>query len=277
MKRAPNTRISLLVVGGGIAGLTLAIEAHRKGHNVRVFERRPQRETFGEVIAITVSALRTLKKWARSKLHAVLTSYARGLDIPIEYSATGTSYFEEDNHGGAILSDGRRVTADFVVAADGVGSKSWGLVAGRKEEPISSGFVLYRVTFPVDVAMGNEVVKSEFGEDGDRPFLHAGPGAHMVSSFMRADIRGRVERVSCAQKTGFKNREVFHNTDWDAVARNREILGKMVWDWALRHDPEQYVYENYGRCAEHLLRPWTAQERLGASERGEAVEDEGEW
>lgn len=29
----------MLVVGGGIAGFTLTIEAHRKGHNVRVVER----------------------------------------------------------------------------------------------------------------------------------------------------------------------------------------------------------------------------------------------
>jgi hypothetical protein len=34
----------------------------------------------------------------------------------------------------------------------------------------------------------------------------------------------RFERVSCAQKTGFKNRELFHDTDWDTVARNPDIL-----------------------------------------------------
>lgn len=48
MKREEDTGISILVVGGGIAGLSFAIEAHRKGHNVRVIERRPRGETFGK-------------------------------------------------------------------------------------------------------------------------------------------------------------------------------------------------------------------------------------
>ena len=48
MEREQDTGISVLIVGAGIAGLTFAIEAYRKGHNVRVIERRPRGETFGE-------------------------------------------------------------------------------------------------------------------------------------------------------------------------------------------------------------------------------------
>jgi 2-polyprenyl-6-methoxyphenol hydroxylase-like FAD-dependent oxidoreductase len=83
----------------------------------------------------------------RSKLHNVLYEYADQLGIPIEFSATASEFFETDDHGGVVLSDGRRLTAEVVVAADGVGSKSWTLVVGNKEPPIGSGFVLYRVTF----------------------------------------------------------------------------------------------------------------------------------
>lgn len=39
MEREPPTGIEVLVAGGGIGGLSFAIEAHRKGHNVRVIER----------------------------------------------------------------------------------------------------------------------------------------------------------------------------------------------------------------------------------------------
>ena len=49
MERAEDTGISILVVGGGIAGLTFAIEAHRKGHNVQIVERRHRRETAGKM------------------------------------------------------------------------------------------------------------------------------------------------------------------------------------------------------------------------------------
>lgn len=59
------------------------------------------------------------------------------------------------------------------------------------------------------------------------------------------------------------------------------------------HNPEKYANENYNKCAEHLLegtpfvntnhvpgytyKPWTVHELLEASERGETVEDEGDW
>lgn len=49
--REPPSGIDLLVVGAGIGGLSAAIECHRKGHNVRVIERRPDFSTFGLYIS----------------------------------------------------------------------------------------------------------------------------------------------------------------------------------------------------------------------------------
>jgi len=99
--------------------------------------------------------------------------------------------------------------------------------------------------------------------------------------------------VSCAQKLGFKNREIFHNTDWKDEKATPTKQHKMVGDWLVCHNPEKYVYDNYHKCAELLdtgveflntnippgykYRPWTVRGLLGASERGEVVEDEGDW
>lgn len=47
MKRSPASGVSVLVVGGGIAGLAFSIEAYRKGHEVRVIERRPNCNNYG--------------------------------------------------------------------------------------------------------------------------------------------------------------------------------------------------------------------------------------
>ena len=124
----------------------------------------------------------------RSKLHNVLFEYAFQLGIPVEFSATASEFFEADSHGGVVLSDGRTITADVVVAADGVGSRSWELVVGSKEPPISSGFVLYRVTFPVAPALENPVIAKQFEGFKDRAFLHAGSGAHMVTCKSAKDI-----------------------------------------------------------------------------------------
>jgi len=103
----------------------------------------------------------------------------------------------------------------------------------------------------------------------------------------------RFERVSSAQKMGFKNREVFHNTNWDIVTKNPEAMGKMVGDWIIYHDPEQYAYDSYTSCADHILNdapfehrnavpgytyePWTVKQLLEASDAGQPIVDEGLW
>lgn len=48
MERDRETGISILVIGAGIAGLSFAIESYRKGHTVRIVERRSSQESAGE-------------------------------------------------------------------------------------------------------------------------------------------------------------------------------------------------------------------------------------
>ena len=92
---------------------------------------------------------------------------------------------------------------------------------------------------------------------------------------------------------GFNNREIFHKTDWDYVAKNPASMGKMIGDWLVNHDPEQYARANYAACADHLragtsfrntnavpgytYEPWTVQELLAASDAGTPVADAGDW
>lgn len=61
----------------------------------------------------------------------------------------------------------------------------------------------------------------------------------------------------------------------------------------MRHDPEQYAYDNYGSCASHIIsgtpfentnmpsgyryKPWTVQELMEASGKHEPIVDEGDW
>ncbi|CAG9956894.1 unnamed protein product [Clonostachys rosea f. rosea IK726] len=388
MNRYPESGLSLLIVGGGIAGLAFAIEAYRKGHSVRVIERRPSFDDFGDLIAIQTPALHTPKQWPgfmdrlrassftprtvikkydgslvgtfplgtpddptlvfnRFEFHNILEGYARSLNIPIEFSLNAVAYFESDEKGGVELSDGSKLEADIVVAADGVGSKSWKLILGEKNEPVSSGYALYRVSFPLGPEMENPIIAKEFEGYEDRVSVHVGPDEHVVigkskkeicwvlthkddgsadeewtktacsdkavelvkgwtpfltelinatpghvvtdwklmwrnpqstwaspmsravqigdsaHSFLPTSGSGatmaledayslasclqlsgkqaallgvrvhnhlRFERVACAQKTGFRRREAFHKTDWEAVAKNPDILGKAVGD-----------------------------------------------
>ncbi|KAI4935168.1 uncharacterized protein J4E92_002455 [Alternaria infectoria] len=397
MKREPRTGIDILVVGGGIGGLTFAIEAHRKGHDVRVLERNDEGQYSGEIIMITSSALETPKKWPgflerlralaspptfdlrkydgtfiqhhapgdsanpslsiyRKRLHSLLNTYVKELGIPITYDAKVDSYFDSTTSGGVVLKSGQKITADVVVAADGVGSRSREIIDGNREKPISSGFdengtateswskttsthrildvvkdwdpfvtevikatpnnqvldwkLMWRDPQPQWVSKGGHVV--QLG-DAAHPFLPTSfsggtmamedayslaaclhvAGKQHVALATKVHNKLRFERVSCAQKLGFKNREIFHNTDWKDEKAAPTKQHKMVGDWLVCHNPEKYVYENYQKCAEHLdtgveflntnippgykYRPWTVRGLLGASERGEVVGDEGDW
>ncbi|KAI1665709.1 UbiH 2-polyprenyl-6-methoxyphenol hydroxylase [Pyrenophora tritici-repentis] len=62
-ERSSATDLSILVVGGGIGGLSFAIEAYRKGHNVRVIERRSGLSSLGDLIVVQAPALRSPTKW----------------------------------------------------------------------------------------------------------------------------------------------------------------------------------------------------------------------
>lgn len=54
--RLPPTGISILIVGGGIGGLTLANEAWRQGHDVRVLERSARLDVVGKSIPMVEEA-----------------------------------------------------------------------------------------------------------------------------------------------------------------------------------------------------------------------------
>src|SRR5580658_4219162 len=54
-------RHSVLIVGGGIAGLTLAVGLRRAGVTVRIIEIQPQWDVLGVGISLTGPTLRALK------------------------------------------------------------------------------------------------------------------------------------------------------------------------------------------------------------------------
>lgn len=61
-RHAP-TGIKVLIVGAGFAGLTAAIECHRKGHDVVVLESFPQLKILGDIISFGPNSGRIFRKW----------------------------------------------------------------------------------------------------------------------------------------------------------------------------------------------------------------------
>lgn len=125
---------------------------------------------------------------SRATFHGLLHEYAEKLGIDIQFSTVATYYFENEDLAGVVLGDGTVLSADVVVAADGIGSKSWNLVSGYKEKPISSGFALFRSTYPVERAIQNPLVAKEFEGCDQKANLHLGPGAHIIVAKSETEI-----------------------------------------------------------------------------------------
>ncbi|KAK5718236.1 hypothetical protein LTR17_015754 [Elasticomyces elasticus] len=94
----------------------------------------------------------------RPLVYKMLLEQVEKCGIEIEFGKRVVDYFESSTEGGVELEDGTRLTADIVVAADGIGSKSQRLVGGQVRAK-SSGRAMWRAVFPVDVLEQNPKVR----------------------------------------------------------------------------------------------------------------------
>ena len=59
----PATGIKVIIVGAGFGGLTAAIECHRQGHSVTIFESFPELKVLGDIISFGPNAGRIFHRW----------------------------------------------------------------------------------------------------------------------------------------------------------------------------------------------------------------------
>jgi len=84
----------------------------------------------------------------RPLVYKMLLEQVEKCGISIEFGKRVVDYFETLKLGGVELDDGTTLTADVVIAADGIGSKSQRLVGGQVRAK-SSGRAMWRAVFPV--------------------------------------------------------------------------------------------------------------------------------
>jgi 2-polyprenyl-6-methoxyphenol hydroxylase-like FAD-dependent oxidoreductase len=230
----------VIVVGGGIGGLSAAFALARKGLRVRVLERSAQFGEVGAGIQIAPNCTRILSAYGllgeakrrgvlpvsmvmkdaldgtvltsldladmerrygtpymvihRSDLHGLFLQACRdaGVDLrtsqhvtEYENAAPGSTRPGSTAPGGAgagsaparvRLADGTVHEARLVVAADGLHSVARGQLVG--DEPVSSAFVAYRGTVPMEKARENNISESDV-------VVYVGPGCHFVQYPLR--------------------------------------------------------------------------------------------
>jgi 2-polyprenyl-6-methoxyphenol hydroxylase-like FAD-dependent oxidoreductase len=99
----------------------------------------------------------------RPLVYKMFVAAVENLGVPIEFNRRVVDYYddEETGKGGCVTEDGTRYEADVVIAADGVGSKSQGLVGGQvRARP--SGRAMWRAAFPIEHLDKNPEVKEFF-------------------------------------------------------------------------------------------------------------------
>ena len=64
--QVPKSGIKVIIVGAGFGGLCAAIECHRQGHDVEIFESFKELKVLGDIISFGANAGRIFR---RCKLH----------------------------------------------------------------------------------------------------------------------------------------------------------------------------------------------------------------
>ncbi|KAL1861104.1 hypothetical protein Plec18167_002806 [Paecilomyces lecythidis] len=62
------TGIKVIIVGAGFGGLTAAIECHRQGHDVEIYESFPELKSLGDIISFGPNAGRIFRRWSNGAI-----------------------------------------------------------------------------------------------------------------------------------------------------------------------------------------------------------------
>ncbi|KAF2184137.1 salicylate hydroxylase [Zopfia rhizophila CBS 207.26] len=114
----------------------------------------------------------------RGEMHEIVWDHALSIGVEIKMGKKVSEYFETDNEAGVIVN-GERISADVVLAGDGVRSTARTIVLGFEDKPKSSGYAVYRAW------MGTEKLKENpltawlaNGQDHHAGWL--GPDVHFL-------------------------------------------------------------------------------------------------
>lgn len=61
--KKPSTGIKVIIVGAGFGGLGAAIECHRQGHEVEIYESFRELKVLGDIISFGANAGRIFRRW----------------------------------------------------------------------------------------------------------------------------------------------------------------------------------------------------------------------
>ncbi|KAB5566064.1 hypothetical protein GE09DRAFT_727841 [Coniochaeta sp. 2T2.1] len=189
------------------------------------------------------------KKWGRringhrGELHSIIFNHLKDRGVDIRLGQRVTDYFETEDHAGVVVNGKDRLTADVVIAAEGVRSRGRKIVLGFDDNPKSSGYAVYRAWFPGDAIAKHPLLK-QFVENGDTHQGWIGPDIHFLASSL---------------KGGKEFNWVFTHKDDGNIAESWQFPGKVeealefVKDWCPEVTEIVKSTPKTGRLIDHKL------------------------
>ncbi|EXJ68175.1 uncharacterized protein A1O5_08790 [Cladophialophora psammophila CBS 110553] len=252
-----SSGIKVIIVGLGYSGAAAAVECHRKGHDVVVYEQWPGISQLGDIIGITGNAAQIVAKWGNGSVHRrlepilsswrannirrfdtgeilypqpmvgynagsgytaprgpmaiILSNHLRDLGVPVHFDKCIQDYFETETDAGIVV-EGEKISADCVIACDGVHSKARSFVVGIDDRPYPTGYATYRAWFDATEAKKNPKLAWMFEGDSDKMETYIGNDMHCILGTC-SGMKGVVWTIT-------------HKDEYDNVAESWSFPGK---------------------------------------------------
>ncbi|KAH8166781.1 hypothetical protein CIB48_g1435 [Xylaria polymorpha] len=127
---------------------------------------------------------------SRIKLYQAFLRQAERIGLTIDWGQKVVEYWEDlqQGVGGVVLENGEKRSADVVVAADGLRTKSNIIVPGMPQKLRTSGKAIYRAGFPIEYALRDPTVKAMWNfKTDEQPIWQfwLGNGSHAMVALTR--------------------------------------------------------------------------------------------
>ncbi|KAH8650768.1 hypothetical protein BGZ61DRAFT_375494 [Ilyonectria robusta] len=116
---------------------------------------------------------------SRGKLHKMMFDYAKSLGADIHLGTKITRYLEDDTGAGVFVAD-IKISADLVLAADGVRTEARTAVSGQEQKATRSGVAIYRAWFPTDVLKHHPLTEPIANATSSGFKVWIGDGTHCI-------------------------------------------------------------------------------------------------
>ncbi|KAJ3555464.1 hypothetical protein NPX13_g10350 [Xylaria arbuscula] len=127
----------------------------------------------------------------RPQIIRMMVDQIKRLGIPIHYGRKAVSYEEDDSGKASVLTaNGEVFTGDVVVAAEGIGTNSHGIVTGKPVPFVNSGYAIMRGAFSPDVIAPESKGAKLLLEPGQTPEVrtYAGKDMHLITLFTHEKV-----------------------------------------------------------------------------------------